>query len=183
VRPGLPDPAPHNALLEQYSKAIEELAKEKGARFVSLQDLSAGKEGQGAYLTENGIHIGEVGYQSFASSINYSLGWRNDPLLGEHPELVKDDEVERVDRILRSLRAAVLKKNDLFFHRFRPENATYLFGFRKHEQGQNAVEIPKFDPLIEAADAEIDRLKQTRERSDLQIAQIPADSKDNARDV
>ena len=25
---------------------------------------------------------------------------------------------------------------------------TYLFGFRKHEQGRNASEIPQFDPLI-----------------------------------
>ena len=47
-----------------------------------------------------------------------------------------------------NLRSAIRKKNELFFHRWRPENWTYLFGFRKQEQGQNAVEIPQFDPLI-----------------------------------
>ena len=26
----------------------------------------------------------------------------------------------------------------------------YVFGFRKREQGQNAVEIPQYDPLIAA---------------------------------
>ncbi len=50
---------------------------------------------------------------------------------------------------------AVRAKNDLFFHRFRPQNETYLLLFRKHEQGQNAAEIPKFDPLVDAADETI----------------------------
>jgi hypothetical protein len=30
----------------------------------------------------------------------------------------------------------------------RPENETYLLLFRKHEQGNNAVEIGQFRPLI-----------------------------------
>lgn len=46
------------------------------------------------------------------------------------------------------LREAILEKNELYFHRWRPQNVTYLFGFRKHEQGNNAVEIPRFDPLV-----------------------------------
>jgi putative heme-binding domain-containing protein len=59
-----------------------------------------------------------------------------------------------------ALRRAILKKNELFFHRWRPQNNTYLFLFRKHEQGQNAKEIPMFDPLIEAAEREIARLRK-----------------------
>lgn len=57
-----------------------------------------------------------------------------------------------------ALRAAIVAKNQLFFHRWRPQNETYLFGFRKHEQGQNAAEVPQFDPLIEAAQLDIARL-------------------------
>ena len=53
------------------------------------------------------------------------------------------------------LRKRILKKNELFFHRFRPQNQTYLFGFRKHEQGQNAVEIPQFDPIIADVESEV----------------------------
>jgi hypothetical protein len=49
---------------------------------------------------------------------------------------------------LTRLRAAIIEKDRLFFHRWRPANETYLFLFRKHEQGQNAKEIPMFDPLI-----------------------------------
>src|SRR5262249_33924092 len=58
------------------------------------------------------------------------------------------------------LRQAIVKKNELFFHRYRPENNTYLFLFRKHEQGQNAKEIPQFDPLIEAQEAKIAQLRK-----------------------
>jgi lysophospholipase L1-like esterase len=54
-------------------------------------------------------------------------------------------ESDRVER----LRQAIIEKNRLYFHRWRPENETYLFGFRTHEQGQNADEVPKFDPLVE----------------------------------
>lgn len=58
------------------------------------------------------------------------------------------------------LRQAILRKNQLFFDRFRPQNETYLYLFRKHEQGNNAVEIPQFDPLIEEQDKKIFELKQ-----------------------
>ncbi len=58
------------------------------------------------------------------------------------------------------LRQAILKKNELFFHRWRPENNTYLFLFRKHEQGQNAKEIPQFDPLIQAQEEKIAQLRK-----------------------
>ncbi|MBT6239728.1 MAG: c-type cytochrome [Verrucomicrobia bacterium] len=56
------------------------------------------------------------------------------------------------------MRERILKKNELFFHRFRPQNQTYLFGFRKHEQGQNAVEIPQFDPMVAKIELEIHQL-------------------------
>lgn len=59
-----------------------------------------------------------------------------------------------------ALRKTINAKNTLFFYRWRPQNITYLFGFRKHEQGNNAVEIPKFDPLVEAKEREIARLRK-----------------------
>lgn len=55
---------------------------------------------------------------------------------------------------------AIAEKNALFFNRHRPQNETYLFLFRKHEQGNNAVEIPQFDPLIAAKEKEIAELKK-----------------------
>ncbi|MBD3672601.1 MAG: SGNH/GDSL hydrolase family protein [Planctomycetaceae bacterium] len=58
------------------------------------------------------------------------------------------------------LRAAIVKKNELYFHRWRPQNVTYLFLFRKHEQGQNAKEIPQFDPLVDEQEQLIRELSQ-----------------------
>jgi len=60
------------------------------------------------------------------------------------------------------LRAVVKEKNRLFFNQWRPQNETYIFGFRKHEQGQYAAEIPLFDPLIEAEEAKIAELKKPK---------------------
>jgi hypothetical protein len=57
------------------------------------------------------------------------------------------------------LRQATIKKNRLYFYRWRPQNETYLFGFRKHEQGQNAREIPLFDPLVAEEEKEIAKLR------------------------
>ncbi|HEY1783917.1 MAG TPA: hypothetical protein VGG30_00160, partial [Pirellulales bacterium] len=56
------------------------------------------------------------------------------------------------------LRRQIVAKDELFFARSRPENEIYLFGTRKHEQGNNAEEIPKFDPLIHSKDARIQQL-------------------------
>jgi lysophospholipase L1-like esterase len=64
-------------------------------------------------------------------------------------------EVDQIEK----LRAAIIEKNRLYFHRWRPQNETYLFGFRKYEQGQNAVEIPKFDPLVAKQEEEIAKLQ------------------------
>ena len=58
------------------------------------------------------------------------------------------------------LRETIIRKNELFFHRWRPENRTYLFGFRKYEQGQNAREIPQFDPLVQAEEEKIAKLRK-----------------------
>ena len=66
------------------------------------------------------------------------------------------------------LRAFILEKDFLFFNRYRPQNETYLFLFRKHEQGNNAVEIPQFDPLINELDKKIAELKKpTKQKFEL----------------
>jgi hypothetical protein len=53
------------------------------------------------------------------------------------------------------LRQLIRAKNELYFHRWRPQNITYLFGFRKHEQGNNAADIARFDPFIQELEAKI----------------------------
>jgi hypothetical protein len=57
------------------------------------------------------------------------------------------------------LRKLVVAKNFDFFNFWRPDNDTYIFGYRKHEQGRNAVEIPQFEPLVAAKEAQIAKLR------------------------
>jgi lysophospholipase L1-like esterase len=58
-----------------------------------------------------------------------------------------------------TLRQTIVEKNRLLYYRWRPENETYLYGFRKHEQGRNAAEVPLFDPLVAEKEAKIARLR------------------------
>lgn len=76
-------------------------------------------------------------------------------------------DVEQMER----LRATINRKNRLFFHRWRPQNITYLFGFRKHEQGRNAVEIPQFDPLVAEQEARIAGLRKP-EAHDYELVRV-----------
>ena len=91
-------------------------------------------------MTENGVHFTNDGYRFIAPSVLKCLGIQAPQLSDEHAS---------------SLRSAHRQKNALFFHRWRPQNETYLRGFRKHEQGQNAKEIVQFDPLIAEKEKEI----------------------------
>jgi lysophospholipase L1-like esterase len=75
--------------------------------------------------------------------------WGKGVTLRGSPDL---DQVEQ-------LRKTIMAKNRLYFYRWRPQNETYLFGFRKHEQGQNAKEVPMFDPLVSELEARIATLR------------------------
>lgn len=66
------------------------------------------------------------------------------------------DEQEQL--LLQTIR----KKNKFYFYKWRPQNETYLRGFRSHEQGQNAAELEEFDYYIEREEAKIADLKQPR---------------------
>lgn len=129
--PGLPDPAPHNRQIDAYNQVLREFAVARGARFIPLDALPGP-----APLTDNGIHLTASGYARAAEAIAAGLGWTS----------AGGALTEAGER----LRRAIVEKNRHFFNRWRPQNHTYLFGFRKHEQGQNAREIPIFDELIEA---------------------------------
>lgn len=59
------------------------------------------------------------------------------------------------------LRHRVIEKNEMYFHRWRPQNVTYLFLFRKHEQGNNAKEVEEFAAITAELDARLFELKQT----------------------
>jgi hypothetical protein len=121
-----------NERVLMYEKAIGELAEQRTVGFLPLYNKVSALPGD---LTENGIHFSDEGYRKVAGAL-----W------GDH----LDEHLS-----YEQLRSAVLKKNQLFFYSYRPQNETYLRGFRKHEQGNNAVEITQFEPLVEAEDRRI----------------------------
>lgn len=96
-------------------------------------------------------------------AIATSHGWSAGVTLREGPDFEQAE----------ALRQTILAKNQLYFHRWRPQNETYLFGFRKHEQGNNAIEIPQFDPLVAAKEAIIQTQSVPVERQ-YQIIKVEA---------
>ena len=135
-----PDAEARNVALAEYCEVIRETAAATQAGLVDLFADLVGELPAGTAATDNGVHLSAAGYASaarvFATACGTSLP---------------------ADFVTRSaaVRQLVIEKNRLFFHRWRPANETYIFLFRKHEQGNNAVEIPQFDPLVEAAEAEV----------------------------
>lgn len=137
----LPSPAEYNAKLELYRARLAEVAKQRGLPTVDLQQLSPVDE----RLTNNGVHLTLDGYKTLAPRLAAALG------------ATPISDFARLE----PMRQTIQKKNELYFHRYRPQNETYLFLFRKHEQGNNAVEIPQFDPLVQEQEARIAELRES----------------------
>ncbi|GIX04071.1 MAG: hypothetical protein KatS3mg113_1077 [Planctomycetaceae bacterium] len=133
--PPLPDAARWNPLLRRYGEAIKELAHRLQTGVIDLQQETAAKP-----LTDNGMHLTREGYRVLGKIWVTSAGGQPRDLPAQERE---------------HLRQLIVIKNTWFFHRWRPANVTYLYLFRKHEQGNNAVEIPQFDPFVEQTERQI----------------------------
>ena len=138
----LPDPGPQNARLVPYRNAIKDIALARKHYFADFFAVLGEGMASTTNLTDNGMHYTEAGYRNTTAAFAESLGLPT---------------ADAYTPAMEPLRAAI-QKNELYFHRWRPQNETYLFGFRKHEQGKNGKEIVEFDPLIAAAEAEIAKL-------------------------
>ncbi len=137
-----PGDVARNALLGPYAQVVREVA---GTRRAGLVDLFTRltTERFNPPITDNGLHPTPDGYRRLSSQL-----WG--PASSNSSAEI--------------LRAKIVAKNRLFFHRWRPQNETYLFGFRKHEQGKNAVEVAAFDPLVASAEADIQKLLKNMPR-------------------
>ncbi|MBI5775718.1 MAG: HEAT repeat domain-containing protein [Verrucomicrobia bacterium] len=180
LEPPWPNAERHNQKLALYDQAIQEIAKKREGWFISLsepalldQPQTSQKREQSAIdlqealkaslnqarvpmlqrVTDDGIHLNHFGYRMVAERITRSLGLRLD---------TRFFRTKSGKEVIEPLRAAILRKNEWFFHRSRPANMAYIFGFRKREQGQNAVEIPKFDEFIAAEEKRIALLRSLK---------------------
>ncbi|MBP36713.1 MAG: dehydrogenase [Roseibacillus sp.] len=128
------------------TKALIGYADDHGLRAIDL--FRAGFPGsRRTGYTHDGIRLNEEAYAAMA-----------DRTLAE----LKIDAPRLPLEKAAKLRDLIAWKNDLYFHRYRPQNETYLRGFRKHEQGKNAKEIPLFDAMIAQAEARIAAFAQNK---------------------
>ncbi len=75
--------------------------------------------------------------------------WATGVTLAADPDSARSEQLRRL----------IVEKNRLHFHQYRPQNETYLIGFRSYEQGENAAELSHFSPLIDEKELEIGRLR------------------------
>ena len=123
-----------------YAKAVRLLAEKNESPYVDLMSTTA-KFGQ----RRDPIHLNADGYFAAAIAIQEQLKLESEWATSKQTEALRD---------------VILRKNVWWFHRSRPANMAYVFGFRKREQGQNADEIPRFDKLVEDEEDLIQELRK-----------------------
>jgi len=119
----------------RFTATDETLPALANARVLTIQGLPAGKH----TLKIDGKPVATASAAEWAAGVKLTSG----------PDF---DQAE-------NMRKTIREKNETYFHRWRPQNETYLFGFRKNEQGKNAKEIAEFDPIVAKLEGEIARLR------------------------
>lgn len=121
------------------------------ARFTSLDPILPAPGDSGRVLYVRGLQPGRYVLKSgdavYASASHDE--WSRGLNLLRSPELDQAEE----------LRRAVASKNEVFFHYWRPQNDTYIFGFRKKEQGHLQPEFSRFAAILAEREALIARLR------------------------
>src|SRR5690606_13893065 len=62
----------------------------------------------------------------------------------------------------KELRNLIFKKNELYFHKYRPLNRTYILGFRAYEQGRHKQGLEELDGIVTWLDTQISLNKPVR---------------------
>jgi lysophospholipase L1-like esterase len=148
IAPNFLDVKTINANIEKYAAVVEDVANARECHFLDLLKLQKRWDEVDANLTYDGLHLDGAGYHKFTYLVRAGMGY------------AKSKRSEADTERLTQLRQTIIAKNRLYFYSWRPQNITYLTGFRKHEQGQNAKELAEFDKLIVAKEKEINKLKK-----------------------
>lgn len=155
--PPLPKPDKHNAVRKQFVAAVQQMAKDRSQHFVDIWtpveqklDLLSSKQ-----ITEEGVHLTDFGYGIVSTIFAHALTGDS---TATSPSTDFGPSVAQLD--VEELRQTIVEKNEMYFYRWRPQNVTYLFLFRKHEQGNNAKEVDDFLPIISRLEEKIFNLKR-----------------------
>ena len=128
-----------NKILELYCQAMAEFAHQHGHRYVDLFHTESPNR---PTITDDGLHPHLVGYSWCSQAIAAGLDMPAPQVsLGSHSA--------------QKLRAAIVKKNTLYYHRWRPRNDAFVYGERKSEQVIAQQEPEQFEPLVAAQEAQI----------------------------
>ena len=135
-------PTPHieerNKELKKYAETTKEVAITRNHRFIDLFTAFS-KENK---YTENGIHLSSEGYRKAGKLIAESLA-------------LPAASIEMDAKKATHIRNTIIKKNTLFFHRWRPRNDAFVFGERKDEQRIAQEEPAQIEPFIAKQEAAI----------------------------
>jgi hypothetical protein len=152
---GLPPPAWEVRCIDASGKALGRgttLSNLKtasdGLSFTALDStLPGGERTMSVYKLKPGRYALKVDGVAVATAP--AEEWEKGMPISRGPEFVQ----------LEKLRALIGEKNTHYFHYWRPQNDTYIFGFRRKEQGHLTAEFPKYPPILNEKDAEIAKLR------------------------
>jgi hypothetical protein len=165
----LPKLAVRNDDLSAYVGGIRELSAKRGLPFIDVFAPLQAKPGKESRLTRDGLHLNERGHELMSRQLALSLEWNREktvlvrqdaPLAGARPD---------------PLREAIIAKNQLWFHYWRPQNWAFLAGDRTEQPSSRdhrdpkvrwfPTELQEFLPMIAAKEKEIAEIaaKQSRE--------------------
>jgi lysophospholipase L1-like esterase len=106
-----------------------------GGRSIKVEGLTPGRYA----LAVDGAVVAAAAAEEWAKGVALSKG----------PEFAQAEK----------LRALIAEKNTHYFHYWRPQNDTYIFGFRRKEQGHLTAEFPQYPPILNEKEAEIAKLR------------------------
>ncbi|MFT7162421.1 MAG: lysophospholipase L1-like esterase [Algoriphagus sp.] len=135
-------PAEHIAAQNRRLKIQAEITKDiaiKGNHY--FVDLFTPFSNEIKY-TINGIHLSSSAYRKTGDLIAEALAF---------PEPMIEMDSEKADEI----RNTIIKKNTLYFHRWRPRNDAFVYGERKDEQRIAQEEPSQIEPFIAKQEADI----------------------------
>ena len=118
-----------------YSQAIQELAKEHGAAFIDLYQLTLGAREE---LTDNGIHLNDAGNRRIAKAISSEL---LSTLGAGQP---KEPGAAHLKEVAQAASAKHFRVAELV----RPKNAVVYFGVRARPYEYNC-EMPRYHAMVE----------------------------------
>ena len=142
----LPDPSylkQRNTSLMAYAKELSTVASQLRHPFVDLLGPFANTE-----FTNNGLHPNGNGYRLIAEEVTDQLN-----LPSARIKLTSSKSEE--------LRLTIIKKNLLYFHRWRPRNDAFVYGERKSEQKVAQTEPAQFEPFILKKESRIREILKT----------------------